>query len=149
MKTDFPSKAATPRRRAGYTLAEVLVASALVGLAMGGAVALSATMNMQSETATTVAAALSMQDSASRLWQLGLSSTECNAILPQAQNNNRLARAVVSSGGNALTWGTVTTVTLPNSMGSVEEIDSTLTIRNPAGGTDRTNVIQVYRPTIR
>jgi prepilin-type N-terminal cleavage/methylation domain-containing protein len=139
----------SPRKRAGYTLAEVLVASALVGLAMGGAIALSATMNMQNETATTVAVALSMQDNAARLWQLGLTSTECDAILPQAQNNNRLARAVVSSSGNALTWGTANTVVLPNSMGSVEEIDSTLTIQNPAGGTNRTNVIQVYRPTIR
>jgi hypothetical protein len=48
-----------------------------------------------------------------------------------------------------VTWGTATTVAIPNSMGSVEEIDSIVTMRNPAGGTDRTNVIQVYRPTIR
>ena|SRR5436190_23781540 len=149
MKTDFPSNHATPRRRRGYTLAEVLVASALVGLAMGGAIALSATMNMENETATTVAAALSMQDSAARLWQLGLSATESNAILPQAQNNDRIARAVVSSSGNIVTWGTTTTVVLPNSMGSVEARDNTITIRNPAGGTDRTNVITIYRPTIR
>jgi hypothetical protein len=127
----------------------VLVASALIGVAMGGAIALSATMNLQNETARSGAAALTLQDSAARLWQLGLSSAECNAILPQAQNNERLARAVVSSSGNAVTWGTMNTITLTNSMGTVEQIDSTLTIRNPVGGLDRTNVVQVYRPTIR
>jgi prepilin-type N-terminal cleavage/methylation domain-containing protein len=149
MKAVFSRTGSISRWRGGYTLAEVLVASALVGLALGGAIALSATMNMQNETATTVAAALSMQDNAARLWQLGLTSTECDGILPRTQNNNRLARAVVPSSGNSMTWGTANTVVLPNSMGSVEEIDSTLTIQNPAGGTNRTNVIQVYRPTIR
>ena len=137
------------RRRAGYTLAEVLVASALMGLAMGGAIALSATMNVQNESARSTAAAFTLQDNAARLWQLGLTTTETNAVLPQAQNNERLGRAVVSSSGNAVTWGTITTITLTNSMGTVEEIDSTLTIRNPVGGADRTNVVDVYRPTIR
>jgi prepilin-type N-terminal cleavage/methylation domain-containing protein len=142
-------KGMASRRRSGYTLAEVLVASALIGTAMGGAIRLSATMNVQNESARATAAALTLQDSAIRLWQLGLSSTECNAILPQAQNNERLARAVVSSSGNAVTWGAATNVTLPNSMGTVEEIDNTLTLRNPAGGTNRTNLVDAYRPTIR
>jgi prepilin-type N-terminal cleavage/methylation domain-containing protein len=149
MKTAFSKTVARLRRRAGYTLAEVLVASALVGLAMGGAVALSATMNMQIETARGTAVALNLQDSAARLWQLGLSASECDAILPAITDNEKLARAVVPTGTNSVTWGTANTVVLPNSMGSVEEIDSTVTIRNPMGGADRTNTIAVYRPTIR
>jgi Tfp pilus assembly protein PilV len=133
----------------GYTLAEVLVAAVLLGLAMGGAVALSATMNLQNETARGVASALSVQDCAARLWQLGMTPDECNAVLPQTQNNVRIADALVPSSSNAVTWGTAANVTLANSMGTVEQIENTLTIRNVTGGANRTNVVQVYRPTIR
>jgi hypothetical protein len=41
------------------------------------------------------------------------------------------------------------TITLTSSMGTVEQISNTLTLRNPVGGTNRTNVVQAYRPTIR
>src|SRR4051812_17176824 len=134
---------------AGYSLAEVLVASALIGLAMGGAVSLSATMNMQNDTARTVATTMSLQDCAARLWQLGMSSGEVDGIMPQPTNNVRVADAVVSSGSNVVTWSAVNPITLSNGMGTVEEIDNTITIRNPAGATDRANTLQVYRPTIR
>lgn len=153
MKT--PSPNGIRRTKSGYSFAEVLVASALIGLAIGGAVALSASMNLQNEAARTTAIALNLQDAAARIWQLGLDPNECNAIIPQVQDNQRLGDAIIYSGSgwsggmNSILWGTPATQTLANSMGTLEQLDSTVTIRNPVGGTNRTNLIKVYRPTIR
>jgi prepilin-type N-terminal cleavage/methylation domain-containing protein len=138
-----------PTRRRGYTLVEVLLASALLGLAMGGAVSLTSTMNVQNDTAKRNAVALNYQECAARLWQLGLSATECDSILPKVQNNQRLGDALVPSSGNSVTWSAVSSVSMPNSMGALEKIDNTVTICNPVGGANRTSVVSAYRPSIR
>ena len=138
------------RSARGYSFAEVLVASALIGLAIGGAVSVSASLNLQNEAARTTAAALNLQDCAARLWQLGLSADECNAIIPQTQNNERLDAVVIVSGSvNSVLWGTPTTTTLANSMGTLEQVTCSLTLRNPTGGANRTTTVNVYRPTLR
>jgi prepilin-type N-terminal cleavage/methylation domain-containing protein len=135
--------------RRGYSLVEVLVASSLLGLAMGGAVSMSSTMNVQNDTASRVSIALNYQECAARLWQLGLSAAECDSILPKVQNNQQLSDALVDSSGNSVTWSSVSNVAMPNSMGTVEKIDNTITIRNPTGGTNQTSTVSAYRPTIR
>lgn len=142
-------KAQTAR---GYSFAEVLVASALIGLAIGGAVSLSATMNTQTVSAFTGAVAQNYQDNAARLWQLGLTPAEALAVMPHVTDNADLAGAIVPSGtapGSQVSFGTAGTTTLANSMGTLESIPCTMTIRNPAGAANRTLTLQVYRPTIR
>lgn len=136
------------RSRLGYTLAEVLVASALIGLAIGGGIRLVATMNIQEKASNDYAVALNIQDNAGRLWQLGLSPAEVNAIIPATQDNADLGGSVVPSGIVAVTWGTSSTTSLPNGMGDVETITNTVTIAHPTGGSNRSHTVQLCRPTV-
>jgi Tfp pilus assembly protein PilV len=141
-----------PRTPAGYSFAEVLVASALLGLAIGGAVSLTATMTTQTAAAFTSAAAQNYQDNASRVWQLGLSPAETLAVMPHVTDNADLQSAIVPAGtapGSQVSFGTAATTTLANSMGTLESIPCTLTLRNPIGAANRALTLQVYRPTIR
>jgi prepilin-type N-terminal cleavage/methylation domain-containing protein len=132
----------------GYSLAEVLVASAVISLAIGGGIRLVATMGVQERAANDYSVATNIQDNAAMLWQLGLSPAEVNAILPSTLNNTDLANAVVPSSNVPVTWGTSGTTTLANSMGSVETITCTVTILNPTGGTNRSRTIQLCRPNV-
>jgi hypothetical protein len=128
------------------------VASALLGLAIGGAVSLSATMNVQHASAFSGAVAQNYHDNAARLWQLGLSPSEVLAALPHVTDNADLQNAIVPTGtgtGEQVAFGTTGSTTLANNMGSLENASCALTIRNPVGEADRTATIHVYRPTIR
>ena len=136
------------RTRRGYTLAEVLVASALIGLAIGGGIRLVATMNTQEKASNDYSVALNIQDNAGRLWQLGLSPAEVNALLPSTTNNNDLDGSVVATSNVAVTWSTSSTTTLPSNMGTLETIDCTVTVRHPTGGTNQTHTIHLCRPTV-
>lgn len=136
----------------GYSFAEVLVASALLGLAIGGAVSLSATMNVQHASAFSGAVAQNYHDNAARLWQLGLSPSEVLAAMPHVPDNADLQNAIVPTGsgtGVQLTFSTTGTTTLANNMGTLENASCSLTIRNPVGQADRTDTLYIYRPTIR
>jgi Tfp pilus assembly protein PilV len=136
----------------GYSFVEVLMASALLGLSIGGAISLSATMNVQHASASAGTIAQNFQDNAARLWQLGMSPTETLAVLPHVADNARLQDAIVPTGTGAgvqISFGTAGITTLADSMGTLENVPCTVTIRNPVGGADRTNTVQVYRPTIR
>jgi prepilin-type N-terminal cleavage/methylation domain-containing protein len=138
--------------RRGYTLVEVLMGSALLGLAIGGAVSMTATMNVQHVAAFTGAVAQNYQDNAARLWQLGLSPTEVLAVMPHVTDNADLQNAIVPTGtgtGSQVSFGTSGTTTLANSMGTLENVPCTVTIRNPVGAANRTLTLQVYRPTLR
>lgn len=138
--------------RGGYSFAEVLVASALLGLAIGGAVSLTATMTTQNAASLSSAVAQNYQDNASRVWQLGLTPAEVLAVMPHVTDNADLQNAIVPTGtapGSQVSFGTAGTTTLANSMGTLENVPCTLTLRNPTGGTNRTLTLQVYRPTIR
>ena len=146
----------------GYTLAEVLVASAIISLAMGGAVRLIATMQIQEEAAREGSVAYNLQENAGRLWQLGLSPATVAKLIPVTTTtagaviNDDLASSVGSytdSTGDGfldtISFGTVSTYTAANNMGNLENISLTITIQNPVGGATRTNIVQLYRPTIR
>ena len=137
------------KKRKGYTFAEVLISSALIGVAIGASVQLMATMNMQEEASTDTAIALNLQDNAARLWQLGLSPTDVYSVLPSTLNNDDLAGAVTPSSTNSVAFGSATTSTLANSMGTMESIPCTVNIPILNTGTNRANLVQVYRPSLR
>jgi Tfp pilus assembly protein PilV len=133
----------------GYSFAEVLVASAFIGAAIGGAVKMLATMNLQERAANNYTVALNMQDNAAHLWQLGLTPATAYAILPKTTDNNDLADALVPSSGNSVSFGTAGSVVLANSMGTLETIPCTLTILNPTGNSNRSQTVTVCRPSYR
>jgi hypothetical protein len=137
------------RRNRGYTLVEALVASALLGAMIGGAVSMVGTMNLSERTAYAGTVALNMQDCAAHLWQLGLSPTEVLIVLPNNTNNEFVDSSLVVNANNSVTFGTATTTTLANSMGSLENISCSVTIKDQQGVNNRTNTVQVYRPVLR
>lgn len=140
------------RRTCGYTFAEVLVASALLGLAIGGAVSLTATMNTQHASAISQSVAYNYHDNGARLWQLGLSNTEALAVLPDVRDNSDLENVIVpttTGSDKQLSFTSVTNTTLAVSMGTVEKTTCTATIRNPVGATNRNISVDAYRAKIR
>lgn len=136
------------RSRRGYTLAEVLVASALIGLAIGGGIRLIATMNVQERASNDYSVALNLQDNAARLWQLGLSPAEVNAILPSTADNSDLNGSVVPIGAAAVSWSAPDTTDLAGNMGTLETIDCTVTIRHPTGGANQSHTVHLCRPVV-
>ena len=135
--------------RCGYSFAEVLVASALLGLALGGAVTLTATLNTQHSVAFQAAVAQNYADNAALLWQLGLSPAEVLEVMPGTADNLDLQGAITPSGANQVTFGTAGTTTLANSMGTLENITCSVVIRGPTATSNRTLTLQAYRPTFR
>jgi len=63
---------ATPRRRAGYTLIEVLAAAGLISAAIAAASSLTMSMATQEELSRGQSAAIRYGEAAARLWQLGM-----------------------------------------------------------------------------
>ncbi|MFZ4763523.1 MAG: hypothetical protein ACOYMN_01115 [Roseimicrobium sp.] len=143
-----PPRQRSNSARLGYTFAEVLMASTLLGAAIGGAVALAANLNLQFEASRCTSIALNYQDNAARVWQLGLSAAETLSIMPDAINNDQLDSAIVRYAGTPeqqVSFTNVTTTTLANDMGTLSTTACSVTIRNAAGGTDRATTVQVYR----
>lgn len=141
-----------PPSRSGYTFIEVMVASALIGVVIGGAVSLAATMNLQGEAASTSAVALNFHDNAARLWQLGLTPAEVQAVMPHITNNEALESAIVpygSSPGTQVSFTGEGTTALSNSMGTLQDVTCSVTVRSPVGSTHRVVTAEVYRPSIR
>ncbi len=137
------------RRNKGYSLVEALVASALLGALIGGAVSMVGTMNLSERSAYAGTVALNMEDCAAHLWQFGLTPTEVLSVLPSNTNNEFVDGALVVTNSNSVVFGGATTTTLANSMGSLENIPCTVTIKDPQGVNNRTNTVQIYRPVLR
>lgn len=143
-------KTANAPKKNGYTLAEVLMASALLGVMVGGAVQLVSTMNIVETAASNNAVAMDMAECGARLWQLGLSGTEVQSVLPITTNNDVLTRSVVAdNSGNTVTFGTQGTTALANSMGTLENITLTAITSNPQNSSNLTTTVTAYRPTKR
>jgi len=70
-------------RRAAYSLVEVVVASSVLMIGVAAACVLSLTMIGQEETHVRVSRASNYMENATRLYQLGFSSAEAKALLPQ------------------------------------------------------------------
>lgn len=70
------------RRRAGYSLIEVLVAASILTMGVAAAAKLSLIMVTQEEISQRVSVTLAHQETAMRLYQLGLEPTEIVTLLP-------------------------------------------------------------------
>lgn len=68
--------------RAAYSLVEVVVASSVLMIGVGAACVLSLTMIGQEETHVRIARGVNLVENATRLYQLGLDSSEVLALLP-------------------------------------------------------------------
>ena len=98
----------TVRRASGYTLIELLAASAIVSIAATAMVSLSATVMLQEEMAARVAVTRNYQENMVRLWQLGLSPVQVSAVMPSQTQNVLLEQAIY--GTPALVESGITTV---------------------------------------
>jgi len=129
------------RRASGYTIIEVLVASAVLLIAIAAAAALALTMVAQEETNAHVARALNLQEQAGKLYQLGLNQDEVVAILPPEPN-------VVSLTFNASSVAV-------SGVGTVETADCQLVFDSGTSITEgtssslRTNDLVLVRPSTR
>ena len=70
------------RRRAGYSLIEVLVAASILTMGVAAAAKLSLVMVTQEEISQRISVTLAHQETAMRLYQLGLDPAEVTALLP-------------------------------------------------------------------
>ena len=133
-------------RKSGYTLLEVVAASAVLAIGMSGAVSLSSSIMAQEELTWRVAVARNYQENAVRLWQLGLSPTEVLQIIPSITGNARLTDIVSAV---SLTPGATADV---GSMGVMESATCGVTL-NASGyagaGAGNTNTVQAYRPYLK
>ncbi len=139
-----------PRRKNGYTFAEVLMAAGLLGIMIGGTVRLIGTMNISETAAASGAVGMNILDNTAKLWQLGLTPAEVLSVLPTSTNNEILDKAVVVDGsGNTVTFGTAGTTNLASSMGTLENITISINVEDPQGTNNRTSTATIYRPTSR
>lgn len=83
-------------QRAAYTLIEVLAAGAIMSIGTTAMVSLSSTLMLQEEYANRVAVTRCHQENMLRLWQLGLSAAQVNALMPHPGQNAVLNQAVYS-----------------------------------------------------
>ena len=127
----------------GYTLVETLLAAAVLLVGIAAAATLAMTMTAYEEANASISRSLNYQEQAGRLFQLGLSPDEIQAILPE--------ESTVSS----LTF-TSTNLALTN-IGTVEKADCQmifsagppLTAADQSSAAVRTNNIVLVRPSIR
>ncbi len=70
------------RKRRGYSLADVLVASAILSVGVGAAAALTLTLNTQEDISWRVTRGLNLAENAAALYGLGLSPADAIAYLP-------------------------------------------------------------------
>lgn len=71
-----------PRRGDGYSLIEVLIASAILLIGIAAAACMIHAMSVQETTDARIMQALNIQEQAARLWQLGIDAVEITNILP-------------------------------------------------------------------
>lgn len=125
------------RRRAGYTLVEVLAASGLIAAAIGAASSLSMTMTSQEEIARGHAAAIRYAEAVARLWQIGVNPSTVLLNQPEAVKDSNTATAM----SYVITPGAATDIGLDAgvSEGTVETATVTVNWR-PYGSTSPSTV---------
>lgn len=133
-------------RKAGYTLMEVVAASAVLAVGMTGAVSLSSSIMAQEELTWRVAVARNYQENVVRLWQLGLTPAEVLNLVPSITGTGMLPDIVASI---TLTPGPTADVA---TLGTMESATCTVTL-NSAGytgaGAGGTNSVTAYRPYLK
>ncbi|MCB1096750.1 MAG: hypothetical protein R3F19_25270 [Verrucomicrobiales bacterium] len=142
----------------GYTLVEVAAASTLLFVGIAAATVLSLTMVSQEEANHRVSRALHLQECAARMFQLGLSGSEIDALLPNdptIRNSTTTApftkisfavSTVTTAGFGSYEQGTCTMNFSPSPSGVGTRAAGTWTGGNAA---DRNRVLTVVRPSIR
>ena len=157
MKTTAKGNRSLRRSKWGYTLIEVMVASSLLCGGVAAATALSLTMVSQEEANHRVSRALHLQECAARLFQLGLSGTEIDQLLP---NDPTIRNSTTTAPFTKISFA-VTTVTTAG-YGSYEQGICTMNFSaapssttrtagtwNGGNAADRNRVLTVVRPSIR
>jgi hypothetical protein len=148
-----PTSHRLSRPSGGYTLAEVMIATVMIGMAVGGALSMTSAMIVQEEISWRSTIALNYQENIARLWQLGLGTGNAGDpvtprvidIMPLPTNNRMLAEAL-NSAATATPGATVT----PGTLGRLETANTRVTTRNyNTAATPAANVTQLYRPTVR
>ncbi len=143
MKTHF-------RSNKGYTFVEVLFASALLGVILGGAVKFVGTLNTSDALARGGAVGITYLENAAKLWQIGLSPAQVASVMPISTDNEFVAAASIDdSSGNVVTFGTATTTTLANISSTLDTITLSTTIEDPQGANNRTITVTAHRPQAR
>jgi prepilin-type N-terminal cleavage/methylation domain-containing protein len=134
------------KTRAAYTLIEVLVATALLALILAGAAAMALVVVSQQEAGVRITRVINYQEQAVRLYQLGLSTDEIDAVLP-------------AEPGVSLSFSAETVAV--TGIGNMGKATCTMTYSpNPDSGTwsagtwtggdasvERTRTVIAYRPT--
>ncbi len=104
-----------PRPRRGYTLIEVLAASAVIAVSMAAATSLAASMVFQEELAWRTAITRNYQENMARLWQLGLSPANILAVMPTQNDSTLLNEAI-----NLTPVVTETNMVSPDGLGKLQ-----------------------------
>ncbi len=142
------------RRRAGYTLVEVLVASGILMMGISAACLMSLAMVTQEEMNFRIARCLNLQENAARMYQLGLAPTDISGssgILPGNPDITYAwtAASATLTGVGTMSGQTLTATIFPTPVSSNAPSNSDYwTAGAPvSGGTraSRTNAITVYR----
>ncbi|MCB1224951.1 MAG: prepilin-type N-terminal cleavage/methylation domain-containing protein [Verrucomicrobiales bacterium] len=135
----------------GYSLIEVLAASAVLGLAAAAGASLLGSMAVQEEMSHRVAVVRNHQENMARVWQLGLSPAEVDALMPTAAGSEPLANvlfgspAILPSGNVSLGADGGATVELAVCRASVNVSLQALPVTEEGAPHD----MVVCRPTIR
>ena len=111
------------RRRAGYSLIEVLVAAGILTMGVAAAAKLALVMVTQEEISQRISVTLAHQETANRLYQLGLEPTEVTALLPDEPQAGSLTFSLTG----------VTTVTGAG-IAPIEFADTTMVIHTTPTG---------------
>lgn len=133
-------------RKAGYTLMEVVAASAVLAVGMTGAVSLSTSIMAQEEITWRVAVARNYQENVVRLWQLGLTPSEVLNLVPSITGTGMLPDIVAAIDLNPGATAD------EDSMGVMESATCDVTL-NASGfsgaGAGNTNSVTAYRPFLK
>jgi type II secretory pathway pseudopilin PulG len=137
----------------GYSLAEVMVATVMIGMAMGASLSLTSTIIVQEELSWRTTVALNYQENMARLWQLGLGtggsgdtlSPRVTDIMPVASTNRVLSEAL-----NSLPTATLGTTAAQGGLGTLETATAQVTVRNYASGsTPPASQATLFRQALR
>lgn len=132
----------------GYSLIEVLIASAILLIGITAAACMIHAMSVQEATDARIMQALNMQEQAARLWQMGITTNQITNVLPAKFS------ADDTPGDDEIYLGfTGSTTNLGGSLTNVETLDPLrlIFVSGYDGSTPvyRTNNVLVTRPTPR
>jgi prepilin-type N-terminal cleavage/methylation domain-containing protein len=142
-----PTASSRASGRRGYTLIEVLAASAVIAIGMTAAVSLSSGLMVQEELGWRVAVTRNYQENMARLWQLGLSPADIVAIMP-TQSASPLLSQMINGTPSIIETG----LTNPGSLGSMQSaavtaaVNVSLDPRTESQGAPLT--LSVYRASL-